>query len=98
MVSFAERRFSVYKLPALSKTSACLRIIVVPAGGHMKAHPADHVLPHVNDCIASRSSQYLDRFEFLDFAHGRAGGSNQLGLRGIEQRHVLPIFVVVAGS
>ena len=64
----------------------------------MKAHPADHVLPHVNDRIASRSFQNSYGFEFLDFPHGRPCGSNQLGLWGIEQRYALPILVVVAGS
>src|SRR5208283_5488075 len=35
--------------------------------GYMKAHPADHVLPHVNDRIASRSSQNFYWLKFLNF-------------------------------
>ena len=52
------------------------------AGGSLRLepHPADHVLAHVDDRVAGRRLEDLDRLQLLDPPHRRPGGGDEIVL------------------
>ena len=58
---------------------------------HLETHPADHVLPHVDDGVAGGCLEDFDRLDLLDPPHRWPGRRDEVVLAALHDLHAVSI-------